>query len=81
VCWVIVPLVFWFALSAPAFENEDTKFIETYISNQARREMGEEYREARKLAAGDLNHDGTPDIAALYTIEGQQVGSSAFMAR
>ena len=62
----------WFtALDVFASENEGTKVIDTYIASQARRERGEEYREARKVATGDLNHDRTPDTAVLYTIEGQ----------
>lgn len=69
---IVVPLVLLcLSLSALAFEDEDTKFIDTYIASQAHRERGEEYRKGRQVATGDLNDDGTSDIAVLYTIEGQ----------
>jgi hypothetical protein len=69
---IVVPLVLLaLSLSALAFEDKDTKFIDSYIANQARRERGQEYREGRQVTTGDLNHDGTSDIAVLYTIEGQ----------
>src|SRR4030095_3924101 len=38
---------------------------------QAKHENGEEYGEARKVLTGDLNRDGVPDLAVLYTIESQ----------
>jgi hypothetical protein len=52
-------------------EDPDTTVINRFIAKQKAREHGEEYEDARKVAAGDLNHDGTPDLAVLYTIEGQ----------
>src|SRR6516165_10043162 len=70
-CIGVSLVLLWLPLLVFAFEDEDTKFVDTYIANQARRELGEEYREARQVAAGDLNHDGISDIAVLYTIEGQ----------
>lgn len=57
--------------SASHFQNRDTDLINRFISKQAAKEAGEEYEEARKVLEGDLNHDGTPDVAVLYTIEGQ----------
>ena len=54
-----------------AQQDNDSTVIDTYISRQARRERGEEYGEARKVVAGDLTHDGTPETVVLYTIEGQ----------
>ena len=58
----------WITLAA---EQENDSAIEAYISRQAHRERGEEYREARKVVVGDLTHDGTPETVVLYTIEGQ----------
>jgi hypothetical protein len=64
-----------FGLSSPvitlAHQDEDTAVINAYIANQARRERGEEYKEARKVVVGDLTHDGVPETVVLYTIEGQ----------
>jgi len=54
-----------------ARRDDDTAAIDAYISQQARRERGEEYREARKGVTGDLTHDGVPETVVLYTIEGQ----------
>ena len=65
-------LLLWAPFAALAFDDPDTKVIDTFIAGQARRERGEEYKEARKVATGDLNHDGIPDLAVLYTIEGQR---------
>jgi hypothetical protein len=49
----------------------ETATIDKYISAQATREHGEEYPDARKVVAGDLNNDGQSDVIVLYTIEGQ----------
>ena len=56
---------------ASARQDEDDAAIDAFIARQARRERGEEYREARGVAAGDLTHDGVPETVVLYTIEGQ----------
>jgi hypothetical protein len=52
-------------------QDADTVVIDSFIERQAKRERGEEYREARKVVAGDLTHDGDPETVVLYTIEGQ----------
>lgn len=56
---------------ASARQDQDAAAIDNYIARQARRERGEEYREARKVVVGDLTHDGVPETVVLYTIEGQ----------
>lgn len=63
---------------ANAGQDQDVATIDTFIARQAQREHGEEYREARTVRVGDLNHDGLPDTAVLYTIEGQQ-GSNNYI--
>lgn len=69
---LVLPL-FLLSLYSPtsASQDVDTSLINNFISNQASREKGEEYEDARKVIAGDLNSDGAPDLAVLYTIEGQ----------
>lgn len=52
-------------------QDGDTVVIDSFIASQAKREQGEEYREARKVVSGDLTHDGDPETVVLYTIEGQ----------
>jgi len=52
-------------------QTSETKVIDKFIAQQAARYKGEEYPDARKVVSGDLNHDGVPDSAVLYTIEGQ----------
>lgn len=56
---------------ASTLQDQDTAVIDKFISDQATKEAGGEYEEARKVIAGDLNRDGVPDLAVLYTIEGQ----------
>ncbi|MGB9179857.1 MAG: hypothetical protein WCB68_11485 [Pyrinomonadaceae bacterium] len=62
-------------LCTPAFaspsQSQDTAVIDKFISKQATQEGGDEFEDARKIMAGDLNRDGVPDLAVLYTIEGQ----------
>ena len=67
-------------LQSPAstLRDADKVVIDEFISSQATRERGEEYEDARKVVAGDLNHDGAPDAAVLYTIEGQD-GSNNYV--
>lgn len=54
-----------------ASQDDDTAVIDSFIARQAKRERGEEYKEARKVLTGDLTHDGEPETVVLYTIEGQ----------
>lgn len=54
-----------------AQQDQDSLTIDAYISQQARRERGEECREARKVVVGDLTNDGVPETVVLYTIESQ----------
>jgi hypothetical protein len=58
------------SLSVIAQSNEKA-VIDKFIAAQAKRERGEEPDDVRKTIEGDLNHDGTADVAVLYTIEGQ----------
>ena len=60
-----------FANIGSGFQDNDTAAIDAFIARQAKRERGEEYRDARKVVAGDLTHDGLPETVVLYTIEGQ----------
>jgi hypothetical protein len=59
-------------------QNPSTAVIDKYIAQQAAKYKASEYAEARKLMSGDLNHDGIPDTAVLYTIEGQN-GSNNYI--
>jgi hypothetical protein len=52
-------------------QDQDKAAIDKFISNQATREHGEEYPDARKVVSGDLNGDGVAETVVLYTIEGQ----------
>ena len=74
----VILIVMLSQVSSYAFPlaDEDTAVIDTFIAQQARRERGEEYKEARKVIVGDLNHDGSADVAVLYTIEGQMGGNN-----
>ena len=61
--------LFWTA--AVSAQDKDSSAIDSYIARQARQERGEEYKDARKIATGDLNNDKTPETVVLYTIESQ----------
>ena len=68
----VLPVIILFSPSF-AFNSQiqDTPVVESFIAKQAAQEKGEEYGDARKMLTGDLNRDGIPDVAVLYTIEGQ----------
>jgi len=57
---------------------QDYPVVDKFIVLQAKREHGEEPEGIRKSVTGDLNHDGLPDLAVLYTIEGQN-GSNNYI--
>ena len=67
---ILVIVLFTPSLAFPT-QNQDLTVVDQFISKQAKQEEGEEYADARKMMVGDLNRDGVPDVAVLYTIEGQ----------
>jgi hypothetical protein len=68
----VLPFLFAFVpSSASPSQIPDAAVIDHFIAKQATQENGEEYKDARKMLLGDLNHDRVPDFAVLYTIEGQ----------
>ena len=68
---ILIVVLLFSVKTSLATQDDDTALIDSYISRQAKRERGEEYREARKVVVGDLTHDGEPETVVLYTIEGQ----------
>ena len=58
------------SMTVPA-QSDDKTVIDKFIAAQAKRERGEEPDDVRETIEGDLNHDGTADVAVLYTIESQ----------
>lgn len=58
---------------AGAEQAADVAVIASAIANTASSEGGQEYRDARQTAAGDLNGDGVSDAVVLFTVE---VGSA-----
>jgi hypothetical protein len=57
--------------SSSLSDDRDIDIINKFISKQESQESGNEYRDARRVIARDLNRDGISDLAVLYTIEGQ----------
>ncbi len=57
-------------LTVPAQSN-DTAVINHFISSQESPKNGYQAEGIRTIVTGDLNHDGVPDTAVLYTLEGQ----------
>src|SRR5882724_6307585 len=68
---ILIRCTFDSAMSSHHYQDQDLATIGSFIARQARRERGEEYGEARKVMAGDLNGDGIPETVVLYTIESQ----------
>src|SRR5690349_10411631 len=67
----VLPVILLYSPSfASDAQNQDTAVIDKFISKQETRESGYEYKDARKVNAGDLNRDGILDLAVLYTLEG-----------
>ena len=60
----VVSLTLWAA-------DRDTAVIDRFIASQESKENGYESKGSRTVITGDLNHDGIPDTAVLYTLEGQ----------
>ena len=75
--FIILAIVLCATCSA-SFAQSDTAAIDKFISAQATKLAGSEYEDARKVVTGDLNHDGVPDTAVLYTIEGMN-GSNNYI--
>ena len=51
--------------------------IDAVIATQAKQDGGTEYVEARKSIEGDINGDGSPDVAVLYVLEGAGGGNGS----
>ncbi len=59
------------ASSTSGAQSDDNAAIDKFIARQAEKEAGSEPDDVRKTMTGDLNDDGAPDAAVLFTIEGQ----------
>ena len=72
----VLPLILLCTTSfASRVQNQDAAVIDKFISKQESRESGYEYKDARKVIAGDLNRDGVP-ILQSYTHLRARVGDS-----
>jgi hypothetical protein len=49
--------------------------VNRFIKSQESRARGTEYSEGRKIVTGDLDNNGSPDMAVLYTLEGGHGGN------
>ena len=68
---ILVLLILSLASLTVIAQSNDKAAIDKFIAAQAKRERGAEPDDVRETIEGDLNHDGTADVAVLYTIEGQ----------
>jgi hypothetical protein len=65
----------------PALQPADQKVIDRYLSNLANQLGGQIPQEVpQTIRTGDLNHDGTPDVSVLFTIEGPGNGYAQYLA-
>jgi len=69
--FVFAALLISLSASVASAQDADKAAIDKFIAGQATRAHGEEYPDARKVVAGDLNGDGVAETVVLYTIEGQ----------
>jgi hypothetical protein len=51
-------------------QRSDTAVIDKFIASQESDDNGRQAEGIRTVIKGDLNHDGVPDTAVLYTLEG-----------
>jgi len=58
--------------------QEAQTVVNRFIRSQQSRARGSEYKEGRKIVTGDLDGDGNPDVAVLYTLEGAHGGSNDY---
>ena len=58
------------ALASPA-QRRDKAVIDKFIASQESYKNGLQAEGYRTVLTGDLNHDGVPDAAVLFTLEGQ----------
>lgn len=56
-------------------KSNDKAIVDTYIKQHAKQQGGKEYKKARILASGDINHDGSADLVVNYSIEGASGGN------
>jgi hypothetical protein len=76
----IRPLILLIALiftsgpfQVPAQQSGDgDRAVNLFIREQAKKLRGSEYLEARKIVRGDLDGNGSQDLAVQYTIEGMK---------
>jgi len=61
----------WLSSFSSYAQSGDAAVVDKFIAGRAEKEDGSEPEGIRKLITGDLNHDGVPDLAVLFTIEGQ----------
>jgi len=67
--------------ASPALQPADQKVINKYLSNLADQLGGQIPEEVpQTIRTGDLNQDGTPDVAVLFTIEGPGNGYAQYLA-
>jgi hypothetical protein len=76
----LVPLIIVLCASsfASGAQPRDTTVIDKFISSQESQKNGYQAEGIRTVLRGDLNHDGIPDTAVLYTLEGQD-GSNNYV--
>jgi hypothetical protein len=65
----------------PTLQPADQKVINKYLSDLANHLGGQIPEEVpQTIRTGDLNHDGTPDVAVLFTIEAPGNGYAQYLA-
>lgn len=58
-------------------KSNDKAIVDAYIKQHVKQQGGKEYKKARVLASGDVNHDDSADLVVNYSIEGSG-GSNGF---
>lgn len=76
-CLACLTLLLIFSSHSVYAKSNDKVIVEAFIKQHAKQQGGKEYKKARVLAAGDINHDGKADLVVSYSIEGAG-GSNGF---
>jgi hypothetical protein len=73
---VLLAVMLGVAAGPAGGQRGDTAVIDKFLASQESDDNGRQAEGIRTVIKGDLNHDGVPDAAVLYTLEGAGGGNN-----